>query len=206
MSMSSGYAIGLRPGDGPRALDRWGSSVSSILRGDVVEAGCGLPRGASDSEGCELSSESRRSPDAARCAASCKALPSSERIFCLILAAKELCASSSCLDASGSGVCGSEGTGSVESSLSRSFIVLKPVWVRWSDFGLKSSSSSWIVGSRADAVLGTTGERLSESCEYTESSLARLMGGCIPGSIMLSKPVGARERPLGRSPRPMEPR
>lgn len=94
--ISCGYAIGLCPGDGPRALDRWGSSVSSPLRGDVLESMCALLRGVPGTERCELSSESRPSPDAARCAASCKVLPSSERILCLTLAAKEACASSSC--------------------------------------------------------------------------------------------------------------
>lgn len=155
-----------------------------------------------ESDCCELPSESRRSPDAARCEASCRVLPSSERIFCLILAANEACPSS-CSAVCGEGICGTEGA---ESSLASSPRVLKPVWERFSIFGWKSSSSA-IVGSRAARYLETMGER-SESCEYTESSLGRLADCCCApdSNIMLSKPVGARERPLGRSPRPMVPR
>jgi hypothetical protein len=68
-------------------------------------------------------------------------------------------------------------------------------------------SGSSTVGSSTGIVLDITGDRLFDSWEYTDSSLGRLVevSGFGPGSIMLSKPVGALASPLGRSPRPIEP-
>jgi hypothetical protein len=63
-----------------------------------------------------------------------------------------------------SGIFGTEGIAWTGSCAASSPLLLKPVCVRLSGFGWKSSSS-WIVGSRADMVLDMTGERLSESWE-----------------------------------------
>lgn len=102
------------------------------------------------------------------------------------------------------GTSGMDGTGGTCWLFASSY-PWNPVCVRDMGLGLKfSSSSSCIVGSTLETLRARTGDMLSESCEYAESSLGRRALG-LGSTWTTSKPVGARERGFGRSPRPMGP-